>query len=121
MAVNPVGLSAKNHFAGESQQQFSSQSERLPANRKMDPPLIEEEDPLPNARLGENINLGRRSWWDIEPRYQVLICVDGLNLLGDNTSTINKNTETLIEASKEAGLENYVHVDVLLLECRAKS
>jgi hypothetical protein len=27
------------------------------------------------------------------------------NLLGNNTDTINKNTETLIDASKEVGLE----------------
>jgi hypothetical protein len=28
-----------------------------------------------------------------------------MNLLGDNIDTINKNTETLIDASKEVGLE----------------
>jgi ribosomal protein S2 len=28
-----------------------------------------------------------------------------VNLLGDNTDTIKKNTETLIDASKEVGLE----------------
>jgi hypothetical protein len=28
-----------------------------------------------------------------------------VNLLGDNIDTINKNTETLIDASKEVGLE----------------
>jgi hypothetical protein len=28
-----------------------------------------------------------------------------LNLLGDNTDTIKKNAETLIDASKEVGLE----------------
>jgi hypothetical protein len=30
---------------------------------------------------------------------------DDLNLLGDNIDTIKKNTETLINASKEVGLE----------------
>jgi hypothetical protein len=30
---------------------------------------------------------------------------DDVNLLGDNRGTINKNTETLIDAKKEAGLE----------------
>jgi hypothetical protein len=28
-----------------------------------------------------------------------------VNLLGDNTDTIKKNTETLIDASKEVGLD----------------
>jgi hypothetical protein len=30
---------------------------------------------------------------------------DDVNLLGDNIDAINKNTETLIDASKEVGLE----------------
>jgi hypothetical protein len=37
------------------------------------------------------------------------IYTDDVNLLGDNIDTINKNTETLIDASKEVGLE--VHVE----------
>jgi hypothetical protein len=41
----------------------------------------------------------------MKPRNQLLIYADDLNLLGDNMSAINKNTETLIDASKEAGLE----------------
>jgi hypothetical protein len=34
-----------------------------------------------------------------------LAYADDVNLLGDNIDTINKNTETLIHASKEVGLE----------------
>jgi hypothetical protein len=30
---------------------------------------------------------------------------DDVNILGDNVDTINKNTETVIDASKEDGLE----------------
>jgi hypothetical protein len=30
---------------------------------------------------------------------------DDVNLLGDNIDTMNKNTQTLIDASKEVGLE----------------
>jgi hypothetical protein len=37
--------------------------------------------------------------------HQLLICADDINLLGYNTDTIKKNTETLIDASKEVGLE----------------
>jgi hypothetical protein len=37
--------------------------------------------------------------------YQILAYTDDVNLLGDNIDTIKKNTETLIDASKEVGLE----------------
>jgi hypothetical protein len=36
---------------------------------------------------------------------QLLAYADDVNLLGDNIDTINKNTQTLIDASKEVGLE----------------
>jgi hypothetical protein len=36
--------------------------------------------------------------------HQLLVYVDG-NILVDNIDTIKKNTETVIEASKEVGLE----------------
>jgi hypothetical protein len=34
-----------------------------------------------------------------------MVDADDVNLLGDNIHTIKKNTETLIDASKEVGLE----------------
>jgi hypothetical protein len=37
--------------------------------------------------------------------HQLLAYADDVNLLGDNIDTINKNTETLMDASKEVGLE----------------
>jgi hypothetical protein len=37
--------------------------------------------------------------------HQLLAYADDVNLLGDNIDTINKNTGTLIDASKEIGLE----------------
>jgi ABC-type siderophore export system fused ATPase/permease subunit len=35
----------------------------------------------------------------------LLVYVDNVNLLGDNTNTIQKNTQTSLDARKEVGLE----------------
>jgi hypothetical protein len=40
--------------------------------------------------------MGHISFW---------LYADDVNLLGDNRDTITKNTETVIDARKEAGLE----------------
>jgi hypothetical protein len=37
--------------------------------------------------------------------HELLVYADDVNLLGNNTDTTKKNTETLIDASKEVGLE----------------
>jgi hypothetical protein len=37
--------------------------------------------------------------------HQLLVYADDVNLLGDNIDTIKKNTETVIYANKEVGLE----------------
>jgi hypothetical protein len=37
--------------------------------------------------------------------YQLPAYADDVNLLGDSIDTIEKNTETLIDASKKVGLE----------------
>jgi hypothetical protein len=37
--------------------------------------------------------------------HQLLVCADDVNLLGDNIEAIKKHMETLIDASKEVGLE----------------
>jgi hypothetical protein len=46
--------------------------------------------------------------------YELLAYAD-VNLLGDDVDTINKNTETLIDASKEVGLE--INVEKLSICC----
>jgi hypothetical protein len=37
--------------------------------------------------------------------HQLLVYADNVNLLGDNIDTMEKNTETLIDACKEIGLD----------------
>jgi hypothetical protein len=55
---------------------------------------------------------------------QLLAYADDVNLLGDDIDTINKNTKSIIDASKEVGLEcreNQVYVAIASPECRSKS
>ena len=37
--------------------------------------------------------------------YQLLFCADDVNILGRSVYTVKKNTETLVVANKEIGLE----------------
>jgi hypothetical protein len=50
--------------------------------------------------------------------HQCLAYADDVNLLGDNIDTINKNTETVIGASKEVGLEVNVEKTKYMLVSR---
>jgi coproporphyrinogen III oxidase-like Fe-S oxidoreductase len=50
--------------------------------------------------------------------HQLLAYADYLNLLEDNIDTIKKNTETLIDASKEVGLEINVNTIKYMLLSR---
>jgi hypothetical protein len=50
--------------------------------------------------------------------HQLLAYADDVNLLGDNIDTINRNTETLIDASKEIGLEVKVEKTKYMLVSR---
>jgi hypothetical protein len=50
--------------------------------------------------------------------HQLLAFANDVNLLGDNIDQIKKNTETLIDASKEVGLEiNIEKTKNMLLSC----
>jgi hypothetical protein len=47
----------------------------------------------------------KTTWEGLNGTHHLLVYVDDVNLLGDNIGTIKKNTDVLIVASKEVGLE----------------
>jgi hypothetical protein len=50
--------------------------------------------------------------------HQLMAYTDDVNLLGENIDTIKNNTETLIDANKEVGLEiNIEKTKYMLLYC----
>jgi hypothetical protein len=53
--------------------------------------------------------------------HQLLAYADDVNLLGDNIDTIKKNMETLIDASKEDGLEINIQKTKYMLLSRYKN
>jgi hypothetical protein len=44
-------------------------------------------------------------YWRKNGTHQLLVSADDVNLLGDNIYTVKKNTQIVIDASKEVGIE----------------
>jgi hypothetical protein len=67
-----------------------------------------------------------RKNWNLNATHQLLVFVDDDHTLGENLSTIKKNTEAQLEASREVGLEvnteetKYVYGYVLTPKCRTQ-
>jgi hypothetical protein len=53
--------------------------------------------------------------------HQLSPYADDVNLLGDNINTVKKNTETLIDASKEVGLEINIEKSKYILLSRQQN
>jgi hypothetical protein len=60
-------------------------------------------------------------WLKLNGTHQLLAYADDVNLLGDNIDTINKNTLTLIDASKEVGLQVNVEKTKYMLVSRGQN
>jgi hypothetical protein len=48
---------------------------------------------------------GNQEGLKLNGTHQILAYADDVHIVGENTDTINKNTEALVDASKEVGLE----------------
>jgi sorting nexin-29 len=64
---------------------------------------------------------GKPGGTELNGSHQLLAYADDVNLLGDNIYPTKKNTETIIHASKEVGLEMNVGKTKYMLLCRQQN